>query len=143
MPKKMVKVNINTLSGEEKVGVLTALGSEREVNTVWMGEVGVEQLVGAADGLPTIRALDFDLTLPAGVQDAGGAVRTGLSLAIDQITHVRGLQCVTLTVDTTAEQYDSIEASIPDGANIGGFTIRHHQHFRGEYCTIMTAIRNA
>ncbi|CEM20499.1 unnamed protein product [Vitrella brassicaformis CCMP3155] len=122
MPKELGRVNIYEVSGaEEKVGMLAALGREREVGTVWMGDIGVDQLEGAADELPTIGRLHFALTLPAGVQDAGSFVRTGLSSVTP---HIRGLQRVILTVDTTtAEQHDFIEAFVPVGTNIEGFTI--------------------
>ncbi|CEM39275.1 unnamed protein product [Vitrella brassicaformis CCMP3155] len=142
MPKKVGRVDIRRVSGaEEKVGVLTDLGRDREVGTVSVGDIGVAQLVGAANELPTIRELDFELTLPDGVQDAGIFVRTSLSSAIP---HIRGLRRVGLTVDdTTAEQHASIEASLPDGANnvIEGFTIRHEH--RGPDFTVVTEVRNA
>ncbi|CEM00737.1 unnamed protein product [Vitrella brassicaformis CCMP3155] len=139
MPKKVGRVDIYRLSGaEEKVGVLAALGREREVSEVRMGEVGVDQLVGA-DRLPTIKALDFKLTLPTGVEDAGSVVRTGL---VSVIRHIRGLQRVTLTVDATAVQHDSIRAPFPVGTNVGGLTININRVFGGTYVK-MTAPSNA
>ncbi|CEM20495.1 unnamed protein product [Vitrella brassicaformis CCMP3155] len=122
MPKKVPVVYIYDVSGaEERLGMLAALGREREVGTVHMRQVGIDQLVGAADELPTIQALKFITTLPDDVEDAGSFVRAGLSSAVP---HIRGLQGVTLTVDrTTAEQHDSILASVPDGTNIEGFSV--------------------
>ncbi|CEM19607.1 unnamed protein product [Vitrella brassicaformis CCMP3155] len=67
MPKEVERADIQeALGGEEKVGVLTALGREREVRDVRMGQVDIDQLeqllMGAADRLPTIRELDFTMT---------------------------------------------------------------------------------
>mmetsp|Transcript_23875 Transcript_23875/g.68658 ORF Transcript_23875/g.68658 Transcript_23875/m.68658 type:complete len:175 (-) Transcript_23875:477-1001(-) len=67
MPKEVRVVDVERgLGGEEKVGVLTALGREREVRDVRMGQVDIDQLeqllMGAADRLPTIRELDFTMT---------------------------------------------------------------------------------
>ncbi|CEM17806.1 unnamed protein product [Vitrella brassicaformis CCMP3155] len=145
MPKELTRVGFDPrMSGaEEKVGVLTGLGREREVGTVSVWGIGVDQLVGAANELPTIRELSFELTLPDGVQDAGSFVRTSLS---SMISCIRGLRSVRLEVDdATAEQHGiaSIEASLPDGANnvIEGFTIRH-EHRRPDF-VVVTAVRNA
>ncbi|CEM31753.1 unnamed protein product [Vitrella brassicaformis CCMP3155] len=140
MPKELGRVYINRLSGEERVGVLTALASEREVGEVWMGHIGVDQLLGAANELPTIRELRFTMTLPDSVEDAGSFVRTSLSSVT---SHIRGLQCVELRVDgTTAEQRASIETSVPVGTNIDSFTIRSISGYGGTWVT-MTAVLNA
>ncbi|CEM25323.1 unnamed protein product [Vitrella brassicaformis CCMP3155] len=124
MPEEVRVVSV--LGGVERVGVLTALGREREVSEVEMGKVDVDQLdqllLGAADSLPTISGLHFAMTLPADVNEAGSFVRARLSSVIP---HIRGLQGVTLRVQkTTAEQHDSILASLPVGANVGGFSVR-------------------
>ena len=54
------------LGDGERVDVLAAVGSEREVGDVWMGEVDVDQfdrlLVGAAGSLPAISGLNFTTT---------------------------------------------------------------------------------
>ncbi|CEM31857.1 unnamed protein product [Vitrella brassicaformis CCMP3155] len=148
MPKKVECVDIGEMSGEEeKVGVLASLGREREVGTVEMGDIAINRLeqllVGAADGLPTIRELRFTMTLPDDVEDAGSFVRTSLSSVI---SHISGLQCVEMIVrdTTTAEQRDSIEASVAVGTNIGAFTIRsiRHDGYGGTWVT-MTAVLNA
>ncbi|CEM10280.1 unnamed protein product [Vitrella brassicaformis CCMP3155] len=122
MPRKIERVVIGYLSsGEEKVGVLTALGSEREVGTVEMRQVDVDQLVGAADGLPTIRELEFTLTLPNGVEDAGSFVRTRLSSVI---SHIRGLRRVRLEVAaTTADQRASVETSVAFAMPEAGYCV--------------------
>ncbi|CEM15871.1 unnamed protein product [Vitrella brassicaformis CCMP3155] len=145
MPKKVGRVDIERVSGaEEKVGVLASLGTAREVRTVQMGDIGVDQLeqllVGAADELPTIKRLYFDLTVPDGVEDAGSFVRTQL---LSVIPRIRGLQCVELRVKTTtAEQRDSLVTCIPVGTNIGSFTVRRISGYVGTWVT-MTAVRNA
>jgi len=88
--------------------------------------------------LPTIKTLEFYMTLPAGVEDAGSFVRTGLS---SLVSHIRGLQRVYLRVqDTDDHQHDSIRASLPNGANVDDFTIRH-LHCR--HSTAMEASRSA
>ena len=61
MANKVEEVGIHEVSGGEMVGVLAALGREREVDGVWMGEANVEELVRATVGLPTIKRLDFKL----------------------------------------------------------------------------------
>ncbi|CEL99399.1 unnamed protein product [Vitrella brassicaformis CCMP3155] len=131
MPKELTSVHIGFMSGGERLGVLTALGRDRKVGTVKMGDIGVDQLeqllVGAADGLPTIGRLDFALTLPDGVEDAGSFVRARLSSVV---LCIRGLRHVELRVDrTTNEHHGSIEASLAVGTNIeatniGAFTIK-------------------
>ncbi|CEM14008.1 unnamed protein product [Vitrella brassicaformis CCMP3155] len=142
MPKEVRGVDVERgLGGEEKVGVLTALGREREVDTVVMGEVGVDQLVGAADSLPTIKRLQFNITLPDDVEDTGSFVRTRLSSVIP---HIRGLQGVTLRVQkTTAEQHDSITASLPVGVNIGAFCVSIRNVHRGRDFTSIHLVLNA
>ncbi|CEM12822.1 unnamed protein product [Vitrella brassicaformis CCMP3155] len=129
VPKKVQGVRLRWMSGgEENVGVLAALGRGREVDVVPMGEIGVDQLdplLGAADELPTIRELEFTMTLPDDVEDAGSVVRARLSSLTDHTMHLRGLQSVKLLVDkTTPEQRGSIDAFLLDGAKIDGFSIR-------------------
>ncbi|CEM14023.1 unnamed protein product [Vitrella brassicaformis CCMP3155] len=140
MPEEVLVVcAYGVLGGDEQVGVLTALGGQREVRYVVMGDVGVDQLVGAVGSLPTISGLRFATTLPADVQDAGSFVRARLSSVIP---HIRGLQSVTLQVkETTAGQHDSILASLPVGANIGAFCSRAISGSDGGW-TVVTAIRN-
>ncbi|CEM15700.1 unnamed protein product [Vitrella brassicaformis CCMP3155] len=141
MPKEVGDVDIGEVSGDEKVGVLEALGREREVGWMNMGEFegGVDQLVGAANRLPTIKALDllFDVTLPDDVEEAGSFVRTGFSSVVSRI---RGLQRVYLIIrNTDYQQGASIGASLPGGTNIGAFTITHEHRglvvvCRAGYC---------
>ena len=139
MSERMETVSMGRgLGGEEAVGVLAALGKEREVDMVWMGDIGVDQLdqlLGPADGLPTIRELQLTMTrtmrergsmpvhphcclcvcspsVPDDVKDAGSVTCTHLSSLIGHTLHLRGLQRVGLLVDdTTAEQRSSINAS--------------------------------
>ncbi|CEM10248.1 unnamed protein product [Vitrella brassicaformis CCMP3155] len=140
MPKMVDWLWIDSLSDGEKLGLLTALGRDREVGaTVHMRQVDVDQLVGAANELPTIKELDFELTLPDGVEDAGSFVRTRLSSVI---RHIRGLRLVELYVGTTtAEQHASIENSLPVGTNIEGFSVESIRN--GGTRVTITARRNA
>ncbi|CEM18324.1 unnamed protein product [Vitrella brassicaformis CCMP3155] len=142
MPKKVGRVDIGRISSEEKVGVLTALGREREVNlVVGLAQVDVDQLVEAADGLPMIKTLAFTMTLPDDGQSAASAVHNRL---LSLIPRIRGLQYVTLTVpSTTAEQHDSINSSLPVGTNIEGLSITGVGHDRGDTCVEMAAPSDA
>ncbi|CEM38049.1 unnamed protein product [Vitrella brassicaformis CCMP3155] len=126
--------------GEKKVGVLTALGREREVGDVWMGEFKVDELVGATDRLPSIKNLHLTLTLPSGcVEDAGSFVYAGLSSLIDR---VRGLQRLGLRASNmTPQQRGTILASLPEGAKIDGFTLTHKQDPHWNWTTV-TALRD-
>ncbi|CEM04222.1 unnamed protein product [Vitrella brassicaformis CCMP3155] len=126
----------------EKVGVLMALGRDREVGVV-RTEFRVGQLLGGAgDRLPKIRELPFmTMTMYADVEDAGRFVRTRLSALIRR---VRGLRRVQLKVyGVSAEQHDSITASLPDGANIGALTITSVTQAWGNTLLEMTAPSHA
>ncbi|CEM02293.1 unnamed protein product [Vitrella brassicaformis CCMP3155] len=141
MPKKVRWVDIDIRLGrQEQVGVLTALGREREVGTVGDVDIDQLQLVGAANSLPTIKELYATTRLPDGVQDAGSFVRTVLS---SLISHVRGLRSVGLTVlKTTSAQHAAIRTSLV-GTDIDGFSITHVRYDRLMRSTTMTAVRNA
>ncbi|CEM19620.1 unnamed protein product [Vitrella brassicaformis CCMP3155] len=128
MAKEVERVDISEMSGDEKVGVLAALGRETGVGEVVVGDIGVDQLeqllMGAAGRLPTIRTLEFTMTLPPDVEDAGSVVRDRLLSLIDHIPHLRGLQSLKLMVccEPDVQQQDSIRASIPVGTNIGALS---------------------
>ncbi|CEM33067.1 unnamed protein product [Vitrella brassicaformis CCMP3155] len=101
MPDKVTRADIRVLRGGEAVTVLEALGSEREVGEVEMRGVGVDQLVGAAGGLPKIKWITMTLPDDADVEeDAGSYVHARLSSLIQRI---RGLQYVTLGVHSISQ----------------------------------------
>ncbi|CEM20493.1 unnamed protein product [Vitrella brassicaformis CCMP3155] len=141
MPKKVWRVEIYRVPGAEKVGVLAALGRdrEREVGAVDMREIGVDQLAGAVGRLPTIKTLELITTLPDDAEDAGSLVRTGLSSVIPHI-----MQWLSVRVrDTANEQHDSIMASLPDGTNIGALSITRVGRAGGDTWVSMTALPTA
>jgi len=134
MPSRVRRMDILSVPGAEAVAVLGALGRERQVENVYMGEaVDLTQLAQSAASFPAILAvtgasvLSFTTKVPDTVEDAGGYILTGLSYRIQHMTgRGRGLHGMELRVEPSTVAA-SVQARVPDGARIGHFVVSSKQ----------------
>ncbi|CEL93421.1 unnamed protein product [Vitrella brassicaformis CCMP3155] len=136
MPKMPMRVQVvwfgAAVSAEDRIAVVEALGQEREVDSVAVGDEEPVSLTqgGAFDGwrsqgLPSLRSVDMYLLVPHELEDAVAAelIRYGLSAILT--AGLRGLRRVELWLE--GEANDSILTAIrqllPNGTEIDDFTI--------------------
>ncbi|CEM36447.1 unnamed protein product [Vitrella brassicaformis CCMP3155] len=124
---------LGPVSAEDRIAVLEALGEEREVDSVAVGdkEEPVSLTQGGAfdgwrsQGLPSLRSVDMYLLVPHDLEDAVAAelIRDGLSTILT--AGLRGLRRVELWLEGEADDsiLTAIRQLLPNGTEIDDFTI--------------------
>ncbi|CEM19604.1 unnamed protein product [Vitrella brassicaformis CCMP3155] len=98
MPMDMaLHVYIDSLPLQKKLDVLTALGTQREVEGMCIGQLDVQQLATAVASLPAITTLQLAVTLPDGLTNAAEQVQGALAI----LQQLRGLQSAIVGMEMT------------------------------------------